>query len=98
MSEGLTREDFAGRVGERFTAHASEQGPVLELELVEVREGGEAPEGHRKPFALEFRHDDERYLPQQTFKVEHGELGDLAIFLVPLGPKEGAMRYEAVFG
>jgi hypothetical protein len=32
------------------------------------------------------------------YRLEHPELGVLDIFLVPLGPEEGRMRYEAIFG
>jgi hypothetical protein len=36
-------------------------------------------------------------LPQRIYRVEHGELGAMEIFLVPIGPDEVAHRYEAVF-
>jgi hypothetical protein len=37
------------------------------------------------------------YLRQGTFTVHHPVLGPMDIFLVPLGPHDGGMRYEAIF-
>jgi hypothetical protein len=52
----------------------------------------------RVPFSLVFHAPGGELLPQQTFTARHPELGELAIFLVPLGPQgDGAMAYEAVF-
>jgi len=37
-------------------------------------------------------------LPQATYTLEHTELGELDIFLVPVGPDGGGrQQYEAVF-
>src|SRR5688572_10837871 len=93
----LSHEDFANRVGERFTARGADDAR-LELELTDVDVLGEAPEGHRAPFSLKFRDESQDHVPQQTHEVEHKELGNLQIFLVPLGPDAEGMRYEAVFG
>ena len=91
---------FARHVGETFVIRPPE-GEPLEVELVEalalaVRE--DVPEGVRKePFSLLFRAQVQDALPQQIYRIEHGTLGDLDLFLVPLGPDTVGMRYEAVF-
>ena len=36
-------------------------------------------------------------LPQNTYGIEHKELGTLSIFIVPIGLDAEGMRYEAVF-
>jgi hypothetical protein len=36
------------------------------------------------------------HLPQQTFAISHPELGEFPLFLVPRGPVEQSMAYEAV--
>ncbi len=52
----------------------------------------------RAPFSLIFRSPGERrHAPQQIYTVRHPELGEIEIFLVPIGPDERGMRYEAVF-
>ena len=37
------------------------------------------------------------WLRQGTYTLKHPELRELAIFLVPLGPKNARMVYEAMF-
>ena len=71
--------------------------PPLKLEA--VRESGQARPGSRAPFALEFSAEHDGYLAQGTYILTHAALGELELFLVPLGPgANGLMRYEAVFG
>jgi hypothetical protein len=36
-------------------------------------------------------------VPQGIYKLENEKLGALEIFLVPIGPDEKGMRYEAIF-
>jgi hypothetical protein len=36
-------------------------------------------------------------LPQGTYHFTHAELGELDLFLVPIGPDSEGMRYEAAF-
>jgi hypothetical protein len=97
MVEKLSHEDFENRVGEKFTA-TTPDGNALHLTLTDVSVRGEAAEGHRTPFSIEFRDEAHEHVPQQTLAVEHGEMGQFDLFLVPLGPDPRGMRYEAVFG
>jgi hypothetical protein len=92
----LTVEVFAGRVGETFQIDTGD-GTVV-MSLIESTRLGEAlqPEG-RAPFSLEFLGPLEPVLPQRTYRFEHDQLGELEIFIVPLGPRDDRMRYEAVF-
>jgi hypothetical protein len=90
--ESFTLETFEGRVGERFVV-AFEADAPLEVELVQVSGLGEAPEGGRAPFALLFRAEPHQPFDQRIYPVEHSELGEFELFLVPVAPGE----YEAVF-
>jgi hypothetical protein len=36
-------------------------------------------------------------LPQGIQRLSHAELGELDLFLVPIGPDAQGMRYEAAF-
>jgi hypothetical protein len=103
MDEPLTSELFAPHVGEQFELAPSEGDP-FEAVLVSCDETtyGEREQWlasiDRVPFSLLFRAPGGDLLPQQTFAVRHPQLGELEIFLVPLGPGgDGAMAYEAVF-
>jgi hypothetical protein len=97
----LTFRQFADRVGEPFRATVGD-GVDVTLELVEATEsdepGGSGPDGQeRRQFSLLFRGPAAPVLAQGTYPIRHGEFEDLRLFLVPLGPRDGAMRYEAVF-
>ena len=89
--EALTVEDFAALRGERFRI-APDGEPGVEVELVEVTELAREP-GGRAPFSLVFMGGPSPPLPQQIYRVEHGDLGAIEIFLVPIASD----RYEAVF-
>jgi hypothetical protein len=92
----LTSADFTPYLNQTFTVDLDEQ-MVIPLELVSVTETGSARDGWQ-PFELLFLGPVSRqYLVQGTYRLEHEQMGALDIFLVPLGPEGGRMRYEAVF-
>lgn len=102
MPVELVSETFASRIGESFELILG-SGEHLETVLIacEVTKYGDPDELRerlgRVPFALQFASPDrERYAPQQTFTVRHGELGEFELFVVPLGPGDEGMLYEAV--
>jgi hypothetical protein len=95
----VTLATFEPRLGESFRI-ALDDGQSLDVELVEAAAswGGAPPsEGRGEPFSIVFRGPYEPVLPQRIYRIEHDELGALEIFLVPIGPDESGMRYEAVF-
>jgi hypothetical protein len=101
MLDTLTIDMFAARLGERFRVRVAEH--TLETELIHVtplqktrKDGGDAA-GHRVPFSLIFRGPRQVVLPQQIYPVEHDAMGTLEIFLVPIGPDQAGMCYEAIF-
>lgn len=91
----LTHDDFAALVGAPFTVGLPGGQPrtlVLSEAVLGRDEGGRGPHGEtRRQFALVF--DGPAGLPQGTWEARHDELGELALFLVPIGPG----RYEAAF-
>ena len=91
MADLFTSESFDGRIGEIFEV-APAEGLPLELVLSECD-----ADQYERSFSLLFHARDGRLEPQQTFRVRHAELGEFDLFLVPLGPDERGMRYEAVF-
>ena len=90
-------ETFAGREGQTFTIQFADA--VLELTLAEVArmpgEWGRAD--RREPFSVTFTGPAEHMLAQQVWPLDHEEIGRIELFLVPLEPKDGVARYEAVF-
>jgi hypothetical protein len=95
-----TRADFTPFLNQIFTVRLDGIEPIV-LELTEVAEPGSGraeSSPRRRPFSLLFLGPVSRqYLLQGTYRLEHDQLGALDIFLVPLGPEHGRMRYEAVF-
>jgi len=91
MLESLTVDQFRPLRGNRFRI-APDGAPSFDVELVEVTEIPREP-GGRAPFSLVFQGGPDPPLEQRIYRVEHGELGELDIFLVPIA----ADRYQAVF-
>ncbi len=96
MLDSLTIDDFSGRVGETFQARAEERALTLTLRQVDPLPRPVGDEG-REPFSLEFTDPEPHHVAQQTVAVEHEEMGSFDLFVVPLGPNEHGMRYEAIF-
>ena len=98
MLEDITLASFAVRVGETF--RVDDGARMLELKLVDVSSGSSstvAP-GRRVPFSVVFLGPAEPVLPQRIYRFDNDTLGSFEIFIVPLGPADDRMRYEAVFG
>lgn len=100
--EWLTYDLFAPRVGEAFdvgVAGGTRSVPMVLADASESSEpGGTGPDGQqRRQFSLVFRGSLAPVLPQGTYRVVHRDLGDLDLFLVPIGPDAEGMRYEAAF-
>jgi hypothetical protein len=98
----LTAAAFAEHLATVFRLQAG--GQELPIELVEVQRASYAgkpaavgPAGRREPFTLLFRGPRTPYALQGIHRLEHDQLGTLELFLVPIGPDDAGMRYEAVF-
>lgn len=96
MIESFTCSTFRPLVGDVFRLEA--EGGSVDLELREAYEAGpQTAAGRRVPFSIEFLGPPEPVLPQRIYALTHPELDSFDLFLVPLGPDGGRMRYEAVF-
>jgi hypothetical protein len=93
----VTHETFAGREGETFAVRFADGSIELTLRQVTVSPDHWGRTDRREPFSLELEGSGEHMLPQGIWPLDHEELGRLELFVVPLGPEDGAMRYEVVF-
>jgi hypothetical protein len=91
MLEDITVDDFRPLLHDSFRISPPDAA-AFEVELVEVTEIPSTP-GGRAQFSLVFRGGPNPPLEQQIYAVEHDQLSELDIFLVPIA----ADRYEAVF-
>ena len=96
MSAPLTEEEFSKHVNTKFRVVNEEP---IELELTEVK--GYLTKAHEQTgmerFSAFFRGPANRHLVQQTYAIEHEQMGAFDLFLVPLSRDESGCRYEAVF-
>lgn len=93
MLEQITREQFTAQVNTGFRV-AVAAGPALELELVSVRDLGST--AAHEQFSLEFRGPQQPLLPQSIYPLQHEQLGDFELFLVPIARDQEGLRYEAI--
>lgn len=97
MIENFDVSTFSERAGEPFRL-LGDDGSSLDLQLVSVTPGAAPPDGRRQPFSIVFRGPIEPVLPQQIYRFAHDELGSFELFIVPIGPDDAGMQYQAVFG
>ena len=93
----LTEELFAKQLNTKFYLPLEER--RVELELVGVegdKSSMEKIEGVER-FVIYFSGPGDFYLPQRTYRLEHEALGELEIFIVPVGKGKDGFRYEAIF-
>lgn len=98
----LKSDAFASRIGQTFHATIPD-GTEVELTLTRC---DETPYGDpdqwrdevgRVPFSIEFATTTAHAWGQGTFRIMDPELGDLDVFMTPVGRDGDALRYEAVF-
>lgn len=94
----LALEDFLACHGQTFVV-TREDGAAVELELIEVKPlgTGKGAPNARRAFAALFRGPFDRVLPQRLHQIQNATLGELTLFLVPIGPDERGMLYDATF-
>jgi hypothetical protein len=94
MTEKITREMFAEGLNTKFKVRL-ESSDAVELELKQLTEGIITPT--QEQFALLFHGPQNPFLQQAIYHVEHDNLGELDLFLVPVGRDQNGFQYEAVF-
>lgn len=76
-----------------------QHGPLRRLILHEVELLGQAEQSapRAEPFSLIFYEESRRVLPQQIYSLQHSSLGQIEIFLVPIGNDTQRVYYQAIF-
>jgi len=92
---------FSDYVNQSFSI-TTDSGEQVEAELSQVtvlenRQTAASQEKRRQPFSIIFTGPMQPILPQGTYLLKHEILEPLSLFIVPIGPSEKGMRYEAVF-
>jgi hypothetical protein len=95
MLNDITHETFKSIIGESLDLRAGEvafQAQVEEVSLLRPN-----PESGQQPFSVLLQAQDMANHGQQIYLVRHEALGELSLFLVPVGPGTAGMRYEIIF-
>jgi hypothetical protein len=96
----LTRADFAPHVGSPFRVRLS---PIrrISVTLTEATDGAPKSPGRSgargEAFSLLFAGARRTAFAQETYRVDHAAMGDLTLFLVPVGRPGRTQTYQAVF-
>ncbi len=98
MPTNLTEREFSKHLHTKFLIKLDTPEPI-ELELTEVKgyQGTPDEPGEMERFSLFFEGPVDAPLPQQSYPLEHNQMGAFDIFLVPVGRASSGFRYEAVF-
>lgn len=94
MTENVTKEMFSENLNTKFRVQ-QESSDTVELELTQVTLGITTSDNEQ--FALLFQGPQNPFLPQAMYHVEQERLGELDLFLVPVGRDQNGFQYEAVF-
>lgn len=91
-------DNFSRNMNTKFTVKV-ESGEPVEIELVQVavRQNEPNEQAQMERFSAFFSGPQSAFLPQQTYEFEHPDMGEMEIFLVPIGVDNKGYRYEAIF-
>ena len=93
-----TAENFSQHLNTKFTVKVEGAEPIeLELVEIEIRKTQPDEEVGMERFSTFFSGPANFFLPQRTYDLVHPELGEMQLFLVPLGQDQRGIIYEAVF-
>ena len=97
MLEKVSAANFSPLLNKKFKIYFDPSSPSI-VELVEVIERKrDSEEVLRQPFSIIFSSSKDNIWPQGMYTIDHHSLGKMEIFLVPIGPNDHGMCYEAVF-
>ncbi len=95
MSQHLEVEDFEQQLGQAvffFTETVKFEAQIKQVDRLQQH----SAEG-RQPFSVVFSANHSDAYAQNIYTIKHPEKGEQMLFLVPIGPDEAGMCYEAVF-
>ena len=95
MSGMIKISFFEPLINQKFNIQLANN-TTLVVQLIEVTPGKKfEKDTERDPFSVVFRGPREITIPQGIYKIDHETAGQIEIFLVPIGPDEKGMCFEA---
>lgn len=92
--EKLHKERFSEYLRTDFQV-VDDPADTFPIRLVEVNERTSSP--RQEVFALLFHGPGKKIMSQGIHKLKHSQLGEIDIFLVPVGQDQYGFQYEAIF-
>lgn len=89
-------DDFQACLNQAYSLGPALGDLQLELISVERHPHGDAVDG-KDAFTIMLRGPAEPVLAQQTYTMRNENMGEFDLFIVPIGPDDQGMCYEAVF-
>jgi hypothetical protein len=94
MAAALEHSEFSKHLNTKFRIRLNEE-QTIDAELVEISEHLVSPRQER--FSIVFSTSNDFFLGQGQQQMEHDQMGEFVLFLVPIGRDDKGTSYEAVF-
>jgi hypothetical protein len=94
MLDQITPTTLAEYVGTQFQVLVNFPQPIF-LTLTEIKELAKTE--RQEIFSYFFQGPIEPYLPQATYRLQHGKFGEIDLFLVPVAKGKAGFEYECAF-
>lgn len=96
MPQALTQDEWTQRLAQDFQVGLAGV-DALTMRLVSVKGFQHSSDPSREAYSLLFCGPSQPILPQRTYRIANDAMGELDIFLVPIGPQRDGFGYEAIF-
>ena len=97
MTVRLTAKEFSQHVGTPFRVTRLPMEIDLTLVDVERYESKANEQKGLERFSVFFSGVHDAFLPQAIYHLQHEQMGEFEIFIVPIAREDNCYRYEAVF-
>lgn len=89
-------ERFSACLQQNFRLHTGDS--FIDLTLISVEpHASQAGSTQTTAYSLVFQSAPGTPLPQSMYRLNHADLGEFDLFIVPIGEDDAGVRYEAVF-
>lgn len=90
-------EDFDACRQQSFLLRDGDHSETLQLIEVEKIASTQTAAGEISAISIVLRSSNQDVLPQQIYQISNATLGEMQIFIVPIGVDDTGVRYEAIF-
>ena len=91
------KQDYEAQLNTVFELPLEEGSLAMKLVTVDSVTADTTETGQAEPFSAVFETEVAESVEQGTYTLAHSAVGEITLFIVPIGPADSGMRYEAVF-